>query len=236
MKQFCFAVLVMLLTQASVAQDAPTILEIKNPTIGNIHFIRDVIKVPVRSGPSNGHRIVHRGIKSGDAVTLLAIDTDAGFAQIKTARGLEGWIPSQYVIAQPTSAIKLARANKTIAKLRQKAGPIGEQLLTSQKENQQLSNDLKQLGSQKDQLAKKYQRLQDVSANAVALDIENKRLLHSNESFKNKHDTLAAENERLQARLTNDQFINGALVLFAGMVLTLLMQYFKQTRKKSEWG
>ncbi|NRB42737.1 MAG: TIGR04211 family SH3 domain-containing protein [Pseudomonadales bacterium] len=236
MKQFCLAAMILLLTQTSVAKDAPTILEIRNPTIGNIHFIRDVIKVPVRSGASNQHRIVHRGLKSGATITLLAIDKEAGFAKIKTQKGLEGWIPSQYVIAEPTSAIKLAKAYKTIAKLKQKAGPMGEQLLLAQKENQKLSNDLTQLNSQKDQLSKEYQRLKDVSANAVALDIENKRLLNSNEGFKNKHDTLAAENQRLQTQLRNDGFINGALVLFAGMILTLFVQYFKQTRKRSEWG
>lgn len=218
--------------QLALAQDSAT----ANPAIGNIHYILDIIKVPVRSGASNGHRIVHRGIKSGDTVTLLEVDTDAGFSKIKTRRGLEGWIPSQYLITQPTAAIKLATANKTIAKLKQKAGPMGEQLLAMQKSNQDLTSALKQITSQKEQITEKYKRLQDVSANAVALDTENKRLLNSNESFKNKHDTLAAENQSLQTQLRNDHFINGALVLFAGMMLTLILQYFTQTRRRSEWG
>ena len=236
MKKVFFASVFLLFAHISSAQDAPTILDIKNPAIGNIHYVRDVISVPVRSGASNSHRIVHRGIKSGNTITLLEVDTDAGFSKIKTRRGLEGWIPSQYVIAQPTAAIQLSKANKTIAQLKQKAGPLGEQLLTAQKKNQELTEQLRQLNSQNEQLARKYEELKNVSANAIALDTENKRLLSSNENFKNKHDTLTAENERLQTQLRNDGFINGALVLFAGMVLTLILQYFTQSRRRSEWG
>lgn len=236
MKQLLLIVTLILLSHTSAASKAPTLLQIKEPNIGSIHYIRDVIKVPMRSGQSNQHRVVHRGIESGEAVTLLEIDNEAGFAKIKTRKGLEGWLPLQYLIASPTSEIQLQQAQKIINQLKQKAGPLGDQLLNLEKENTQLKSAITQLEVQKHSVSREYDRLKSISANAVKLDEENQRLLTSNEEFRNRHDTLAAENGELQSQLKNNGFINGALVLFAGMVLTLIIQYFKQTRRRSEWG
>ncbi len=235
MKQGCFFLL-LLLTQLASAVDAPTLLDIKNPNIGATHFIRDVISVPLRSGKSSQHRVIHRGLKSSTTVTLLEVDPESGYSLIKTNKGLEGWIPSQYVIAQPTNKILLQRANASINQLKKKAGPIGEQVIMLEKENQALKQLIQQLEQEKGSLSSDYENLRKISEQAVELHEENQRLLNSNENYKHTHDTLAAENASLQTQLRNDGFINGALVLGLGMVLTLIAQYFKQNRRRSEWG
>lgn len=237
MKQFCFTAFILVITQLGFAQeDNNSAQEFTNPNIGKTHFIRDYIKVPLRSGQSSQHRIIHRGLASGQQVTLLEVNKDSGFSKVKTTRGTEGWLPSQYLMASPTAAIRLKEANATIAKLKQKAGPLGEQLLTAQKDNQRLSDEVKQLTLKEQQLQQEYDNLKAISGNAINLTNDNKTLRHQNEALKNKHDTLNAENQHLEEQLTNESFINGALVLFAGMVLTLIIQHFAQSRKKSDWG
>ena len=237
MKQLCFTAFILLAAHFSIAQDKhKTVIDDNSPKIGKIHFIRDYIQVPLRSGQSSQHRIIHRGLISGQTVTLLEVNKESGFSKIKTTKGTEGWLPSQYLMETPTAAIRLKQAKATIAKLKQKAGPMGEQLLQSQKENQKLTSELQQLTNAQQQLEEDFNNLKAISTNAINLDNENKALLHQNESLKNKHDTLTAENQHLESQLMNESFINGALVLFAGMILTLIVQHFAQSRKKSDWG
>ena len=69
--------------------------------VGGIRYVSDNLTVPLRSGPSNGHRILHRGLPSGTRLTVLGEDADAGFINIRTDRGTEGWIPTQYLVAEP---------------------------------------------------------------------------------------------------------------------------------------
>ena len=56
--------------------------------VGDVNYISDVLTVPLRSGPSTAHRILHRGLPSGTQLTILAVDEEAGFTQVRTASGL----------------------------------------------------------------------------------------------------------------------------------------------------
>src|SRR5690606_30193259 len=82
--------------------------------VGDVNYISDVVNVPLRSGPSQAHRIVHRGLPSGTQLTILAIDDGAGFTKVRTANGLEGWVTSQYLSREPIARVKLAAAEKRL--------------------------------------------------------------------------------------------------------------------------
>ena len=70
-------------------------------------YIKDYILVPLRSGDTPGHRIVHKGIKSGNAVSLLKSNEASQYSLVKTAEGIEGWIPSHYLMEEMPSSIRL---------------------------------------------------------------------------------------------------------------------------------
>ena len=95
--------------------------------INQPRFISDVLYVPLRSGASTGHRVVHKGLKSGSKITLLE-ENDNGWARIKTSKGTEGWIQKRYLLVQPTASIQLANAQAQIKKITSKAGPLSEKL------------------------------------------------------------------------------------------------------------
>ncbi|TFG65971.1 MAG: TIGR04211 family SH3 domain-containing protein, partial [Nitrospirales bacterium] len=82
--------------------------------VGDVNYISDVLNVPLRSGPSTAHRIIHRGIPSGTQLTILATDEEAGFTQVRTAGGMEGWVTSQYLVREPIARDKLAAAEKRL--------------------------------------------------------------------------------------------------------------------------
>lgn len=99
------------------------------------------------------------------------------------------------------------------------------------------ARDSKQLELENAQLARELDNIRKLSANAVAMDEQNKELLRELEQTKNRLDTQTMEIERLQDRLENDQTMNIILTLFAGSIFTLLIQYLvKSNKRASEWA
>ena len=89
--------------------------------VGDVNYISDVLTVPLRSGASTAHRILHRGLPSGTQLTILAIDEEANFTQVRTAGGMEGWVRSQYLIGEPIARVKLIAAEKRLQSLKTKS-------------------------------------------------------------------------------------------------------------------
>ena len=58
-------------------------------------YVKDVLFVPLRGGQSTEYTLLHKVIKSGTAVELLAENKTTGYSRIRLANGLEGWIKSQ---------------------------------------------------------------------------------------------------------------------------------------------
>lgn len=82
-------------------------------------WVTDELRVPLRSGPSGEHRILHWGLPSGTELVVLGVDVTANFTQVRTADGMEGWIPSQYIDRVPIARNLLEDAQVEIRSLRQ---------------------------------------------------------------------------------------------------------------------
>ena len=89
-------------------------------------YISDELTVPLRSGPSNGHRILHAGLPSGTQMEVLGEDEAAGFTQIRTTRGTEGWIRTQYLVREPIAKMRLAAAQRELNQARSQCPDIQE--------------------------------------------------------------------------------------------------------------
>ena len=87
------------------------------PALAATLYISDQFTVPLRRGPSNSHRILHQGLPSGTALEVLGTDDAAGFTQVRTANGTEGWIPTQYLSSQPVARDRLAAADRRVESL-----------------------------------------------------------------------------------------------------------------------
>lgn len=199
-------------------------------------FISDTLFVPVRSGAGSQYRIVHRGLKSGTALTVIEQNEAQKWSKIRTNSGVEGWVPSQYLTSEPTADIQLKKAEKTIARLSSKAGPLSDKLLQAEKETQVLQEQLTQTKQEKNVAEKELARIQKLSDNVITLDQENKSLIQENEQLKHQRDTLTAENNRLSQQLKSDEFIYGAYAILLGMLATLIIQYLTRSRRRaSEW-
>lgn len=206
------------------------------PSYAQTRYVKDSLFVPLRSGESPRHRIVHKGLKSGTAVTLLETSSETNYSKVRTKGGTEGWIPTQYLLKQPTAAIRLQAAEATIAKLKETASPMADQVRQLEAVNTKLENQLRATLKDNDRLNNELAEIKKTSANAINLDRSNKKLMKDSELLKNELDIANANVKRLTDNVEKDFFIFGALAVCLGVFIALIVPYIRPRRRNSEWG
>jgi SH3 domain protein len=97
-------VVLCLLAFAATAADAQT------------RYVSDRLEVTLRTGTSTQHSIV-RMLPSGTRLEVLETEPASGYARVRTADGVEGWVLSRYLMDQPAAREQLAAANRRVETL-----------------------------------------------------------------------------------------------------------------------
>lgn len=196
-------------------------------------YISDVLTVPVRSGPSNGHRIVHSGLPSGTRLEVVARDDGSGFVQIRTAGGTEGWVREQYLVSEPIARDQLKAANATItrleselANLKGNASDLRESRDQSESANEQLTRQLKRAEAE-------LAEVKRVSAGALEEHARNQELIALNNRLRAEVDDLVAETQSLKDNLQQRWMLIGAFLVLAGLVSGVVI---KARPRRSGWS
>ena len=196
-------------------------------------YISDELTVPLRRGPSNGHKIINAALPSGLALEVLGEDSAAGFTQVRTPNGTEGWVPTQYLTSQPAAKDRLAAANKRIETL--------EAQLKSTRENyQDVRGARSEIEGRANDLTKENQRLQTelaeirrVSATAITQFQENKQLKTDNASLQTQVTQLTEQVRTLERNAMLRWFLAGGALVLLGFVLGA---WIKSRPKRSSWA
>ena len=217
-----FTLLTLAVTE-SLAQDA--------------RFVSDKQYIPLRSGPGGDYRIVHRGIPSGTSLTVGRESEDGTWAEITTANGTSGWIRSQYLMTEVPAQNRLRAAEQQAEQLTASNKLLKEQLAELKKEQVELLNQINSTDSGYRQVAEELAQLKQVSGKAVQLDTDNRRLVEESENLRSEADMLKSENQRLQDKLDSEAFIDGALAVVLGVIITLVApRLWPKRRKSSSWA
>jgi len=100
-------------------------------------YIRDEVRVNMRSGPSSDHRIL-RVLSSGDSIGRLG--EDDGWVRVRTPDGEEGWVPIAYVTQEVPPSVSLPRVQLQLrdaqAQLEQLTTQMAQQALAVQHLNE----------------------------------------------------------------------------------------------------
>jgi len=201
-----------------------------------VRYIRDSLQVPLRSGQTTQHRIVHKGLSSGTKLLLQETSDNGLYSRVTTERGVDGWLQSQYLSTEPAGKDLYLRSQVEVKRLNTANGSLKKQL---QQLKEQYSTAEKQLGglnTKSDALSTELQQVKDISANAIRLNSDNHQLLEDNQQLKNDLDVLATRHKRLRDDNANDAFLNGAFVLLIGVIITLLIPRLWPGKKSSEWA
>ncbi|MEM9624461.1 MAG: TIGR04211 family SH3 domain-containing protein [Pseudomonadota bacterium] len=196
-------------------------------------YISDELTVPLRSGPSNQHRILHRGLPSGTQLEIIGVDEKAGFTNIRTVRGTDGWIRSQYLVTQPIAKARLAqaqaqlqRANAQVERLRNQNAELTQNNRSQASENQEVSSRISQL---EEELAE----IKRVSANAIETHQLNQQLTDTNTRLRDELDDVAEERNRLEDNAENQAILIGAGLLLLGLLVGVII---KARPQRSAWS
>jgi len=199
-------------------------------------YVSDIVYVPLRSGNSNKHRIIHRGLKSGTPLTLIESDLETKLSRVSTSTGIEGWIQSQYLSETMIARTQLQDIRAIHQSLRRELqtrtaneAQLAEALTQSQQTLKQLKKNNQALESELSQIKK-------LSANAINLDNNNRKLLQNNEMLKIEIAELQADNARLADKSDKEWFLRGAFAVFIGAILAIALPRLKIKSRAKEWS
>jgi SH3 domain protein len=198
-----------------------------------IAYISDRLTVPVRSGPSNANRILHRGLPSGTRLTILARDEGSGFVQIRTDGGTEGWLPEQYLVNEPIARDRLVAANRRVDELTETIERLRAELATLREGKNASEASNSDLSSQVETLQQELADLRRISAGAIAQNETNQELMALNERLRSEVDELVASLSALEDNVQERWLLIGAGLVLAGLLLGVAI---KARPRRSAWS
>jgi len=218
-----FLLFSMLMSAATQAQD--------------IRYISDKQYIPLRSGAGTDYRITHRGLPSGTRLTVKQLSADGEWAEITTDGGSSGWMRAQYLMTQAPAQTKLEEALRRAEQATQSSAELQATLDQLETERGELLNAVTDTDSELETVADELTKLKQISGKALQLDQDNQRLVVASETLRSEVEMLQSENQRLQDKLDSEDFLNGALAVFLGVIITLVVpRLWPKRRKISSWA
>jgi len=198
-----------------------------------IRYISDVLTVPLRSGPSNAHRILHRGLPSGTQLEVLKVDDNSGFTHVLRQNGSDGWIPTQYLISEPIAQSKLLNARVSIRELEHNLGEATATMseLSNAHDGAILQNAA--LTAQIESLERELIEIKSISANAIEEHANARELERLNTQLRYEINELVEERQQLQSDLQQRSMLIGAGLLLAGLAIGVAI---KARPRRSGWS
>ncbi|MGM0767226.1 MAG: TIGR04211 family SH3 domain-containing protein [Pseudomonadota bacterium] len=198
-------------------------------------YVDDQLYLPVRSGPGSQFRIIENAVPSGTALEVLD-GADDNYTKVRTPKGNEGWVSTQYLSDSPIARDLLQRATRNLESARDELSETREQLQEVTAERDQLRSSETSLSGRTEELQEELRRIKEVSADALNLQQRNGELREENQKLRNDLEVLTAENERLEASKESDFMLLGAGLVLGGVLLALLIPMLKPTRKTDNWA
>ncbi|ACR67765.1 SH3 domain-containing protein [Edwardsiella ictaluri] len=177
-------------------------------------FISDALSTYVHSGPGNQYRISGT-INAGDPVTLLDINQQSQFAQIRDAKGRSGWLPLDQLSNQPSLRTRVPALEAQLSALTAKLSHIdGEwQQKTAEMQSKVAGSD--------DAIAR--------------LQAENQQLRQQLSSAQKNLGALNSQLDDKKRAIILQWFLYGGGVAGAGLLLGLLLPRLLPRRRKERW-
>ncbi|MBW7470279.1 TIGR04211 family SH3 domain-containing protein [Marinobacter sp. M216] len=198
-------------------------------------WVDDQLYLPVRAGAGTQFRIIENAVPSGTPLEVLET-TESGYTRVRTPKGTEGWVSSQYLSDTPIAADRLQRANRELEQTRNELSQVKEQLSEVTKERNSLQSSESSLSDRSQELQQELQRIKRIAADSIKLERRNRELREENQRIRNDLEVLTAENERLEAGKESDFMLLGAGLVLGGVLLALIIPMLKPTRKTDNWA
>lgn len=220
---FIRSLLVLLLASPTLAQD--------------IRYVRDTLYVQLRTEAGEGAGTVLSSLPSGTVLTVNETTANGEWTEVVTGNNTRGWVASRFLMEEQPASMKVETATTAAEKLTLENAELSVEL-------EKLRTLLGDLPLEDDggegaleALMSEMAHLRQISGKSLELDADNRRLVEEVENLRAQGDMLTAENQRLQDNLASDAFINGALAVLLGVVITLVVpRLWPRRRRNDGWA
>jgi SH3 domain protein len=213
---------------AGLISVAATTMTFSTASFAEDRYVTDVIYIPLRADKDNQATIIKNGLPTGTRLKFLSEEEDANknkWSRVATSEGIEGWMRSQNLTAEPTASMKLAALT---------SGPTD--MVELQKQNISLKNELASAQAAVQSLSKELEEIRKSPTSDINLEQENQNMNRINQMLQTERDVLKAENDQLKRSDTYKQRIYGGALILAGVILSFVLQLFGKRKRRSEWN
>lgn len=178
---------------------------------GNQRWVSDSLTTYVRSGPTDGYRIVGT-LKSGQKVQLLSSQGD--YSQVRGESGDTVWLPSSNLQPVPGQAERLPELTQQVTELRTQLDTIDNSWKTRVQGMQETLDTRKAL-------------IDELDARAKAL---NSQLTEAQADLRSAQAKLGDENKQVMMRY----MVYGGSIAGAGLLAGLILPALTRGRKRND--
>lgn len=193
-------------------------------------WVSDQFEVTLRTGPSTSNAI-RLTLPSGTRLEVVERDETTGYARVRTQGGTEGWILSRYLMDEPSAREQLEALSGQLSSATERGSSLTSQLDAIRGEYRDAENRIRQLESEKTELEGQLDEIRRTAANVLAIDSRNDELQEKLTNAEISIDRLTEELQGLRSDTNRTWFITGALVLFGGVVLGLILPRLRWQRR-----
>ena len=185
-------------------------------------WVSDQFEVMLRTGPDTSNAI-ERMLSSGTRLEVLQQDSDSGYSRVQTQAGTEGWVLTRYLMQEPSAREQLTALSAQLSSASERGSSMTTQMDAIRNEQQKAASQIQTLQREKSELESELAEIKRTAANVLAIDNQNQKLQQQLTEFEIQVGTLEKENSELAAKSTRNWFIAGAMVLFGGVLLGLIL-------------
>ena len=227
------ALLMLILTNLSYGQeDGIEAPESETLSEGQVRYVTDLIRTPVRSGAGADYRILNRGLPSGTAVTYFSTSEDGVWAEIETTGGTRGWLRAQYLQTEVPIANRFSEIEQALAAATERAelaeGRLRETEELAANSDEATARLTRDLVATEEEL----NNIKRISANAIELDRMNQSMAMELEEIKARVDIVKLENARLEERANSNRLLQGIFAVIVGVIIALVVPRFTGKRRR----
>ena len=196
---------------------------------GPTRYVSDQLQITMRAGPGNQYKIT-KLLDSGTPLDVQQVGED-GWTLVRNQAGDEGWVLTRYLMDSPSARDQLQRTKANLAKLREETQQKSQSLGNVKQQSQSLQSQLDKTEAEN---AKLKQQLEE-AAKGLHMAQENQDLKKQVIDLKRLVEDKKQELNSLKSRSDQRWFMVGALVLFGGIILGLILPRLRP-RRRSGWG
>jgi SH3 domain protein len=196
-------------------------------------YISDEFTVPLRRGPTTGHKIINAGLPSGTSLEVISEDKAAGFTEVRMQNGTEGWVPTQYLTAEPIARDRLTTATKRIETLTAELNSARQGMKSEQSARNNAEGASSDLNKQVKQLQNELAEIRRVSANAVATYEENKALKAQSETLQQTVTDQTQQIKSLKSSELEIWLLSGGGLVALGLVCGVMIK--SRPKQRGGW-